>query len=75
MGGMQNGQNCQCGSCQMGHHGCCGHGHNRFLILRWILGLLILGIVFVMGVKIGEFKNELDSGYYGMSGGFGKCTQ
>lgn len=45
--------------------GCCHHGHGRYLILRWILGFLILSIAFSMGVKLGEFKAELKSGFYG----------
>ncbi|MDR3642737.1 MAG: hypothetical protein P4L74_03885 [Candidatus Doudnabacteria bacterium] len=70
--GIQHGQNCQCGSCQPGmmHHGCCcGHGHHRFFVLRWVLGLLILAIVFAIGLKIGEFKGEINGGYYGNYGG------
>jgi len=42
----------------------CSHFHGHF-ILRWILGLLILAIVFAFGVKIGELK----SGFAGS--GFG----
>ena len=48
-----------CGRCCGGH--CCGGG--RHLLLRWLLGLLILVIVFWLGLKIGEFK--------GVFGGYG----
>ncbi len=41
---------CNCGMCQM---------HRNFF-LRWILGLIILAMVFWVGVKIGEFK----AGYF-----------
>ncbi len=44
--------NCNCRMCRM-----YGHGH-RFFLLRIILGLIILGFVFCVGVKVGEFKNE-----------------
>lgn len=36
-------------------------GHHK--LLRWVLGILILIVVFCMGVKVGEFKTTL--GYYG----------
>lgn len=55
------------------HHGtdCCGPYHYPFRILRWVLGLLIIFIVFSVGVKIGEFKGSIegDWGYgYGHRG-------
>jgi len=43
-------------------HGYCGWG-GRFAVLRLILGILILGIVFTVGVKVGEFKSSYLSGY------------
>jgi hypothetical protein len=42
---------------------CYGHGHGRFMAIRLILGLAILAIVFLIGLKIGEFKGEFGSGY------------
>ena len=67
----QNPHNCNCDHCNMsGHNGCSGHGHHRYFVLRWVLGLLILAIVFCLGMKIGEFKGEVYSGYYG--GGYGQ---
>ena len=54
-----------CGRCCGGH--CCGGG--RHMLLRWLLGLLILVIVFWLGLKIGEFKGAFGGdygGYYGM---------
>lgn len=51
-------------------HGMCGceghHGDHKHLVLRILLGLLILGMVFGVGLKVGEFKGELEAG-----GGFG----
>ncbi len=58
-----------CGACGMcgNNMGCCGwHGrHMRHSVLRWILGLIILGIVFSVGMKIGEFKGQIEAGWYG----------
>lgn len=39
----------------------CSHRHYA---LRWILGLIILAIVFWLGIKLGEFKGAF-GGYYG----------
>ncbi len=58
----------------MGGHGhdhmcsCHGYGHKHF-VLRWLLGIVMLVIVFYLGVKVGEFKGELRSAYYG---GYGR---
>jgi len=41
------------------------NGHHRYFVLRWVLGLLILAIVFCLGLKIGEFKSEVYGGNYG----------
>jgi hypothetical protein len=54
-------------------HGCgCGMhngmGMNRFFVLRWVLGILIIVLVFLFGMKIGEFKGTMESGY-GYHGG------
>jgi hypothetical protein len=53
---------CSCKMCG------CGCGHGRHMILRWVLGLVILLIVFWVGVKVGEFKTSAwgyGMGYYG----------
>jgi len=81
---MSHGPNCNCVSCGMGAHCACCHGHGRYMVLRWILGLIILAVVFWVGVKIGEFKGSFEYGYgmqyrntmhykggYGMMGGYG----
>lgn len=39
-----------------------GHGHKYFLV-RWILGIIILAIVFSIGMMAGELKGYLRSGY------------
>lgn len=67
----------RCGYCSQceGYEGCgmecrqmygmrCG---GRHYLLRWILGVLILVIVFFAGIKLGEFKQDMRGGYgYGM---------
>ena len=47
-------------------HDCytCGY-HQRHLLLRWLLGLLIIVLVFWIGFKLGEFKGAYIDGYYG----------
>ena len=67
---MKNGQKivstgkttCACGS------GCsCGCGsHCAHRVIWWILGIVILIVVFCIGVKAGEFREEL----HGMFGGY-----
>src|SRR3990167_584383 len=47
----------------MGHN----HGYHKYFVLRWVLGVVILVIVFWLGIKIGEFKGYLASGM----GGYG----
>lgn len=55
-------------SCYGGCRGCAMHGHGRHYLLRWLLGILILLVVFFIGIKIGEFSQEIRSGdfYPGM---------
>ena len=58
---------CACGP------GCtCGCGHYyAHRIIWWVVGIVILGIVFCIGVKAGEFRDELRGmfgGYYGRGG-------
>ncbi|HUC01890.1 MAG TPA: hypothetical protein VMA75_03215 [Candidatus Paceibacterota bacterium] len=71
---------CACGP------GCtCGCGHYyAHRIFWWVLGIIVLGIVFCVGVKAGEFRDELRGmfgGYYGRGypmmqyhGGYGGGT-
>jgi len=49
---------CQCGNCQSGWH-----SHHRFFLLRWILGIIILLMVFALGLKVGEFKGYFDTNF------------
>jgi hypothetical protein len=68
----QHGNGCMCGTCApgkmgMGNCGCahCGwHGHHgALIILRWLLALIILGMVFTLGEHVGEFKaNYMEGG-------------
>jgi hypothetical protein len=46
----------------------CGCGFRRFFWLRWLLGIVILVLVFVVGVKIGEFKSQFGGMGYGKRG-------
>ena len=54
---------CACGpgcTCGCGHH--CIHR-----VLWWVVGIVVLIVVFCIGVKFGEFRDELRSafgGYY-----------
>jgi hypothetical protein len=46
---------CACGegcTCGCGHH--CAHR-----VIWWVVGIVILGIVFCVGMKAGEFREEL----------------
>jgi hypothetical protein len=58
------GHKCQCHG---GWNGCGGH-HMGFHILRWVLGIIIILMVFGFGVQIGEFKAAFESGGYGSHG-------
>ncbi len=40
-------------------------GHNRFMVLRLIIGLGIIFIAFYMGLKIGEFKGMMEGSGFG----------
>jgi hypothetical protein len=55
-GEMQKGKTtCACGagcSCGCGHH--CMHR-----VIWWVVGIIILVFVFALGVKAGEFRDEL----------------
>jgi hypothetical protein len=64
------GGKCGCG-CGNGWHG--GH-HMKFVLLRWVLGILIITFVFWMGMKIGEFTGQFEGGY-GMHGQRGMMIQ
>ncbi len=44
-----------------------GHGHIGIFILRWLLGIVILLIVFWMGLQIGEFRGYIGRAGYGMT--------
>jgi len=50
--------------CHNGMCGCVGH-HMGFHILRWVLGIIVILMVFGFGVQIGEFKAAFESGNYG----------
>ena len=74
-------QGCMCGMCK-GHNmsgTCCGGHHMGIYVLRWILGIIIILMIFSLGVSIGEFKGEVMGGgsiyrgsmmYDGYNGGY-----
>ena len=39
--------------------------HTKHMLIRWLLGLLILIIVFKVGMRIGEFKRDVEYGTFG----------
>lgn len=47
------------------HDHCCDmhHGHMGHYGMRWILGIVILLLVFWLGMKLGEFKSIVESNY------------
>lgn len=60
--------NACCMNC--GNNNCCHndfHGNSpKFILLRWLLGILILVIMFAIGFKLGEFKGGMwGNGFYG----------
>lgn len=62
-------EGCRCFQCRCGTDCKCGHGwhgHRHFL-LRFLVGIIILVIVFAVGVKLGELKSSFGHGHY--SGG------
>jgi len=68
-----NKQNCEnCEKCDS-HGGCRGHrcwGH-KYVWLRILLMVAILGITFCVGYKLGEFRGEFGYGSYGGGHGHG----
>lgn len=55
----QHGNVCgSCGNCSQFH----GGHHMKFHLLRWILGIIIIFMIFSFGVKIGEFKSAFEGG-------------
>lgn len=54
-------------TCACGNACNCGCADGAVRLLKWLVGLIILGIVFLLGVKAGEFRIEfrdLMSGSY-----------
>ena len=47
------------------NHGMCHMCNHRFFFLRWILGLIILAMVFGFGVLVGTLHGAFDRGGYG----------
>jgi hypothetical protein len=61
---MNHGQGCKCGVCNGGYY---TNGHRMgFTLLRWLLGIIVILMVFSLGMSIGEFKGEImGGGMYG----------
>lgn len=55
----------------MGHdmHGGMCHWCGKRRLLAWIIKLVILGLVFSGGVKLGELKGNFEAYYYGPQAG------
>ncbi len=69
---MDNQNNCQNDCCKNPCNVDCGGGMHhrmywgrRYLVVRWILGAVLLGLVFTMGVKVGEFKALFENQFGG----------
>lgn len=61
---MQNEQGMSCAHCQNTGN-CCAHGQwtsGKYLLLRWLLGLLVMVVIFAIGFKLGEFKGNFIDG-------------
>ncbi len=43
----------------------CVGGQKNNIILRWVLGIIILIVVFSFGIKLGKFASFMHQGYYG----------
>jgi hypothetical protein len=75
-------EGCKCSGCNGGGHSCgcggdcnCGSGSHHWggeshVVLRIFLGIVILGIVYAVGMKVGEFKSDVMNGYFGDRHGF-----
>ena len=63
------GHKCHCHGGMCGNWNGCGGHHIGFHILRWVLGIVIILMVFGFGVQIGEFKAAFEGGGYGYHGG------
>lgn len=60
-----NKQHSHTNTCDMcGRNGNMCYGCNRFHILRWILGIIIITWIFSAGVKFGELKAALGGDRY-----------
>lgn len=72
-----------CGmACQQMYGMRCGGRHH---LLRWVLGILIIVLIFIAGIKMGEFKERawggmngyrmMNRAYEGMPAGYGGMMQ
>ncbi len=57
---------CSCGYMHGHMHG----GHTHFL-LHVLLGLIVLAVTFIMGLRLGEIKGSIEGNGYGMMGRYG----
>lgn len=60
-----NGRN----ACNMCGGYACSTEHHKYILLRWLLGILILVMTFWLGAKVGEFKSVYMNNAFGMGYG------
>ncbi len=49
----------------------CAEKGKHIVLIRWVLGIIILVIVFSFGIKLGKFASFVNQGYYGSGYGYG----
>lgn len=54
-----------------GHHESCGYHDHKNYLLRWILGVIVLVLVFWFGVQVGQVGSGWSNDYYPMMPGQG----
>ncbi len=57
---------CACGA---GCNCSCGHGYVH-CVIKWVMVVIILVVVFAMGMKAGEFRDELRGAFGGYDHGY-----
>ena len=60
-------EKCGCGWCNFCSGNCSWGGGHR--VIWWIIKILVVIFIFVVGIKIGEFKAEYHNGYRTHHGG------
>ncbi|MEK7634796.1 MAG: hypothetical protein AAB396_02895 [Patescibacteria group bacterium] len=63
---MENNQDNKCNKCIF-----CLEKGKHTVFIRWVLGIIILVVVFSFGIKLGKFSSFINQGYYGYGQGYG----